>query len=72
IAFAAATAYTTLAVRQQLPHAQRNAVLLYSGAGIVGTLRVAGGRHFPTDVLTGAALGAAVGWLTARLHPVAS
>ena len=72
IAFAAATAYTTLAARQQLPHAQRNAVLLYSGAVIVGTLRVAGGKHFPTDVLTGAALGAAVGWLTARLHPVAS
>lgn len=70
IAFSAATAYTTLALRQHLPHARRNAVLLYAGAVIVGSLRVAGGKHFPTDVLAGAALGTGVGWLTARLHPV--
>jgi len=70
IAFSAATAYTTMAVRQRLPHARRNALLLYGGAVLVGTLRVAGGKHFPTDVVAGAALGSAVGWLTARLHPV--
>jgi len=69
IAFAAATAYTTLALRQELPHARRNAILLFAGAVTVGTLRVAGGKHFPTDVAAGAALGAGVGWLTARLHP---
>lgn len=70
VAFAAATAYTTIALRQHLPHAGRNAVLLYAAATAVGALRVAGGRHFPTDVLAGAALGSGIGWATARLHPM--
>jgi membrane-associated phospholipid phosphatase len=69
IAFAAAVAYTTLAHRQQLPHATRNSLLLLGGATGVGALRVLGGKHFPTDVLAGAALGSAIGWITARLHP---
>jgi membrane-associated phospholipid phosphatase len=69
VAFAAATAYATLAARQHLPHATRNTILLYVGAAGVGAMRVAGGRHFPTDVLGGAALGSVVGWVTARLHP---
>jgi membrane-associated phospholipid phosphatase len=33
-----------------------------------GYLRVKGGRHFPTDVITGYALGAFVGWLIPELH----
>ena len=70
LAFAEATAYTTLALRQHLPHAGRNAVLLYVAATAVGALRVAGGKHFPTDVLAGAALGSGIGWATARLHPI--
>jgi membrane-associated phospholipid phosphatase len=70
VAFAAASAYTTLAIRQQLPHARRNGVLLFLGATGVGVLRVVGGRHFPTDVFAGAVLGTAVGWGTARLHPM--
>lgn len=70
VAFAAATAYATLAARQHLPHARRNAILLYIASAAVGTLRVAGGRHFPTDVLAGAALGTGIGWATARLHPM--
>lgn len=69
IAFAAATAYATLATRQHLPHARRNSILFYVGAVGVGASRVAGGQHFPTDVLTGAALGAGIGWAVARLHP---
>jgi membrane-associated phospholipid phosphatase len=69
LAFAAATAYTTLALRQHLPHARRNAVLLYAAATAVGALRVAGGKHFPTDVLAGAALGSGIGWATAHFHP---
>jgi membrane-associated phospholipid phosphatase len=69
LAFAAATAYATLALRQHLPHAKRNAVLLYAAATAVGALRVAGGKHFPTDVLAGAALGSGIGWATARFHP---
>jgi undecaprenyl-diphosphatase len=70
VAFAAATAYATLAARQHLPHAHRNAILLYLGAVGVSAARVAGGKHFPTDVAAGAALGAGIGFAVARLHPV--
>ena len=68
-AFAAAVAYTTLAQRQQLPHATRNSLLMLGCATGVGALRVIGGKHFPTDVVAGAALGSAIGWLVARFHP---
>jgi len=70
VAFAAATAYATLAARQHLSHATRNTILLYVGAVGVSVLRVSGGRHFPTDVLGGAALGTGIGWAVARLHPM--
>lgn len=70
VAFAAATAYATLAARQHLPHATRNSILLYAGAVGVSVFRVAGGKHFPTDVLGGAALGTGIGWTVARLHPM--
>lgn len=33
-------------------------------------LRVRGGKHFPTDVITGYAIGAAVGFLVPRLHRI--
>ncbi len=69
IAFAAATTYLVMAQRERLPHRTRNAALLYAGALGVGTLRVAAGKHFPTDVAGGAALGAGIGWLTAKIHP---
>ncbi len=69
LAFAAATAYLALAGRERLPHRGRNAALLYAGAVGVATLRVAAGKHFPTDVAGGAALGAGIGWLAARVHP---
>lgn len=69
LAFAAATAYTLIAHRRRLPHATRNAVILYAAAAVVGTLRVAAARHFPTDVLAGAALGSAVSWAVVTVHP---
>jgi len=69
LAFAAATAYTVIAHRRRLPHATRNAVLLYAAAAIVGTLRVTAARHFPTDVIAGAALGSAVSWAVVTVHP---
>ncbi|MGH7538230.1 MAG: phosphatase PAP2 family protein [Gemmatimonadales bacterium] len=71
VAFAVAAAYATLAHRQDMPHAGRNSVLLFGGAATVGALRVVGGRHFPTDVLGGAALGTLVGWVIATVHPKA-
>ncbi len=39
-------------------------------AATTGVLRYVAGRHYPTDILAGAALGAAVGWLVPRWHEV--
>jgi len=69
LAFAAATSYLVIARRQHLPHRRRNTILLYAGAVGVAALRVAGGKHFPTDVLAGAALGSGIGWLVPTIHP---
>lgn len=71
LAFAAVTSYLVMARRERLPHRTRNAVLLYAGAVGVAALRVAAGKHFPTDVAGSAALGSGIGWLAARLHPTA-
>lgn len=68
-AFALATSYAVMAHRQHLPHTTRNEILLFSGAAGVGAMRVAAGRHFVTDVLGGAVLGATVGWVTAKVFP---
>jgi len=38
------------------------------GAAAVGGLRIAAGKHFPTDVLTGAAAGGLTGYLIPSLH----
>lgn len=47
-------------------------ILVWTGAiilpGVVGYLRVRGGKHFPTDVIAGYAIGAAVGYLVPFLH----
>jgi len=37
-------------------------------AAATGYLRYAAGVHFPSDILVGAAIGAAVGWAVPRLH----
>lgn len=37
-------------------------------AGTVAAFRVFSGKHFPTDVLTGAVVGSAIGWLIPELH----
>ena len=68
-AFAVATSYAIMARQQHLPHATRNSILLYAGAGGVGAMRVAAGRHFVTDVVGGAVLGTVVGWVTAKVFP---
>ena len=39
-------------------------------AGTTGLLRYLAGRHYPTDILAGAVLGATIGWLVPRLHEV--
>lgn len=69
VAFSVATAYLVIGNRENLPQHTRNTLLLFAGAAGIGALRVKGGSHFPTDVLGGAVLGSAVGWLAAALHP---
>jgi len=70
IAFAAGMSYAeTFALRHpDSPYRW----LVYLGAGTAGagiaTLRVLAGRHFPSDVLVGAAAGSAVGLLVPFLH----
>ena len=41
-----------------------------TSAAITGGLRVEAGRHFPSDVLLGAAVGAISGWLIPHLHEI--
>lgn len=69
VAFAVATSYLVMANREHLPHRARNTAILFGGAAGIGALRLAGGSHFPTDVLAGAALGMGIGWLVAAVHP---
>jgi len=69
-AVAAFTAARLVDLQNDLPTAAR--VGLYGGAAAlslgVGSLRVAAGMHFPTDVLAGAAVGAALGIVIPTLH----
>lgn len=69
VAFAVATSYLAIAQREHLPHRARHASILFGSATAIGALRVAGGKHFPTDVIGGAILGSGIGWLVAAVHP---
>jgi membrane-associated phospholipid phosphatase len=40
-------------------------------AGAVGASRVLAGDHFPSDVIAGAVLGSAIGWVVPELHRIA-
>ncbi|HND89226.1 MAG TPA: phosphatase PAP2 family protein [Saprospiraceae bacterium] len=53
------------------PHSRMKPVVWAGAVALpltMGWLRVRGGRHFPTDVLTGLAVGGLVGWLVPELH----
>jgi membrane-associated phospholipid phosphatase len=69
-AFAATTALFH-ALRLRRPHSAWPLVALAGGCALssaVGVTRVLAGDHFPSDVLAGAVLGAAIGWLVPELH----
>ncbi len=70
-AFAAAFAYWSIQARRGRARARvpRIAALVATAAA-TGVLRVVAREHFPTDVLAGAALGAAVGWIVPRFYPL--
>ena len=42
--------------------------LAFLGATTVGILPYVSGRHFPTDILVGAAAGSLIGWVIPALH----
>jgi len=69
-AFAAAFAYWSIHARRGTARAQAPEIAtLVALATATGVLRVVARQHFPTDVVAGAALGAAVGWTVPRLYP---
>jgi len=69
---AAAAFFTARAIDLTGDLSQGERIAIYSTAGAltvgVGTLRVAAGKHWPSDVLVGAFVGSSVGWLVAELH----
>jgi membrane-associated phospholipid phosphatase len=68
-AFAAAATYWSIQQRRgQAGRRTAEIVGLFALAAVTGGLRVAAHKHFPTDVLAGAALGTAIGWTVPRLH----
>lgn len=71
MAFASGLSYArTFALRHP---ASRYRWLVYTAAlangATVAAMRVSAGRHFPTDVITGAAVGSAIGLAIPWLHP---
>ena len=70
VVFAAGVSYaTTFALRHpQSPYRWLVYTAAIGGGATVGSLRVLAGRHFPTDVMTGAAAGTSFGLLIPKLH----
>lgn len=70
-AFSAAFAYWSIEARRGRGRARSGRIAaLVAAAALTGALRVAAREHFPTDVMAGAVLGGAVGWVVPRLYPV--
>lgn len=67
-AFAVAVAGGRIASLRGYGHPTRVWAAGLSLAALTGYLRVAADEHYATDVLTGAAVGAAVGWLVPGFH----
>jgi len=70
VAFAAATAGVTIYAMSfpDSPFLVPFAVTSYGMAVLIGVFRVTSGMHFVTDVVAGAALGSAIGYLVPYLH----
>lgn len=68
VTFAAAAAYASIQHRRGALDARAGeAAVLFGAAGVTSVLRVAAHRHFPSDVVAGAVLGTALGWLVPRI-----
>lgn len=72
VAFAAATFLSTVYADLHGPTRASKWIWISSlgVASLVGVARVQGGMHFRTDVLVGAAVGAAIGHLVPRIHRI--
>jgi len=69
MAFAAAAAYASVLHRRGLAGRDKLQIgALFTAATVTGVLRVVAHRHFPTDVVAGAAMGFAIGWTVPALH----
>lgn len=68
----AALAFSMASMIDRSDASREARTLAWVGAGVlpvaVGLLRVKAGRHFPTDVLVGCTVGAAIGLLVPALH----
>jgi membrane-associated phospholipid phosphatase len=72
-AFAVAASSTELLRSQDDPNTVPYALVAFGTAATVGYLRVSADKHFPTDVLAGAAIGTAIGWAIPHFfHPRAA
>ena len=70
---AASTFFTAKVLTDMNPEGSNNTMYWITAAtipAITGYLRVKGGKHFPTDVLIGYAVGAIVGILVPELHKI--
>lgn len=69
ISFAVASAYASILHRRGIAGRHKLEIgALFATALTTGVLRVVAREHFPTDVVAGAVLGFAVGWITPMLH----
>ena len=69
VAFAAAAAFASVLHRRGIAGRHQVQIgLLFAAAATTGVLRVVARKHFPTDVVAGAALGFAIGWTLPALH----
>jgi membrane-associated phospholipid phosphatase len=68
ITFAVATAAGTIATLRRYRHAPYVWAAGMALAAFTGYLRIAADKHYATDVLTSAAVGAACGWGVSYLH----
>ncbi|MEQ8424859.1 MAG: phosphatase PAP2 family protein, partial [Cyclobacteriaceae bacterium] len=72
---AAASFFMAKVISDYHPNMNKGArIILWSAAvyipALTATLRVKAGKHFPSDVVAGYAVGAFAGWLIPQLHKV--
>jgi membrane-associated phospholipid phosphatase len=68
-----AAAFSYWSIQQMRGRAGQHALgigALMATAATCGVMRVVARQHFPTDVMAGALIGAAVGWFVPRIYPV--